>query len=565
MKKYLVYLLASTLLINPTIVFASIPGGTVWEVRTAGSDTNGGGFIGGITSISSKTDLVVSGTSNLKVSSTSYGFTSADVGRYLKVTSGTNWRVGSYLIVSVSSGVATLNLSPAAINTTAGSFTMYYGVDYSQQNAVNSSGNNISTTDLVTNGTTTVTSATATFTPDIVGNIIYITGGTGSITAGWYEVASYTNATTIVLDRSTGLTTGTGATLNIGGALATFNKLSSNMVASNKAFIRGGTYTTTSAITFSQSSIYIYGYGTVRGDATQPILQASTTTNFTVATFSGGTIYIANLAVDCNSLASTTCISFTANPGVAVNLKASNFGTFGISTVPSARIINAEVMGGLSGSTAGITVSSNTGGFITNSYVHDSASAGIDANSELYGGNISRNIIINMSGASSDCIRTGGAAVNSNIGYNCGRDGLRFSGNFIVDSMRNNIFVNNAGYGFNSSATAFSPNYLMDGNAYYNNTLGTRHNLDDITVSSSNNNGISPYTVSHDIILTGDPFVNASGANFALNNTGGAGGALRATGIPSSWPGLSGTTAYPDMGPVQHQCSSTTGSTNCPF
>src|SRR5579862_6029433 len=79
------------------------------------------------------------------------------------------------------------------------------GTDWSQQN-----GAQYSVADGVANGTTTVTSATANFGTDVVGNIACIGGA-------WYRIVSRTNATTIVVDRS--ITTATGLTLNIGGAL----------------------------------------------------------------------------------------------------------------------------------------------------------------------------------------------------------------------------------------------------------------------------------------------------------------------------------------------------------
>jgi hypothetical protein len=89
------------------------------------------------------------------------------------------------------------------------------GTDYSRQAAANSVGSNISTTDAVAAGTTTITSATAAFTSAITGNIIYLQGGSGSLTAGWYQ-ATYVSATSITVDRS--VASGTGITLNIGGA-----------------------------------------------------------------------------------------------------------------------------------------------------------------------------------------------------------------------------------------------------------------------------------------------------------------------------------------------------------
>src|SRR5689334_4033214 len=77
------------------------------------------------------------------------------------------------------------------------------GTDYSQTATKRTAtGSDDSTTDAVANGTTTLTSATANFTTEIVGNIICLSGGSGSLTKGWYQVASRTNATTIVLDRS---------------------------------------------------------------------------------------------------------------------------------------------------------------------------------------------------------------------------------------------------------------------------------------------------------------------------------------------------------------------------
>lgn len=120
------------------------------------------------------------------------------------------------------------------------------GTDWSQQNAAQ-----YAVTDGVTAGTTTITSITANFGTDVVGNVIYVAGGTGSVAAGWYEIISRTNSTTIVVDRSTGLTAGTGVTLNIGGALASPGQASALGVDGNKYYIKAGTYTITSSITDS--------------------------------------------------------------------------------------------------------------------------------------------------------------------------------------------------------------------------------------------------------------------------------------------------------------------------
>ena len=117
------------------------------------------------------------------------------------------------------SNTQVLEVRTAGNDTNGGGFnSAAAGVDYSQQDTKNTVGNNISTTDAVANGTTTITSATATFTADIVGNLIYLQGGTGALAAGWYQVNTFTNGTTIVVDRT--VAAGTGITMNIGGAMA---------------------------------------------------------------------------------------------------------------------------------------------------------------------------------------------------------------------------------------------------------------------------------------------------------------------------------------------------------
>ena len=117
------------------------------------------------------------------------------------------------------------------------------GTDWSQQDAAQ-----YSLTNGVTNATTTIgtTSASA----DMVGNIAYVAGGTGSITGAWYQIVSQVTSTSITVDRLTGLTAGTGVTINVGGALngpgTLFN--SGPFVVSNRAYMKAGTYSTAATI-----------------------------------------------------------------------------------------------------------------------------------------------------------------------------------------------------------------------------------------------------------------------------------------------------------------------------
>lgn len=104
----------------------------VWEVRSAGSDTLcSGGFKAGATGTDysqqnaaqyNATDLVVDAVTNTKVTSASHSFVAADVGNILRITAGAGWTTGFYEIVSVASGAATLDRSPAATGTTGGTY-----------------------------------------------------------------------------------------------------------------------------------------------------------------------------------------------------------------------------------------------------------------------------------------------------------------------------------------------------------------------------------------------------------------------------------------------------------
>jgi hypothetical protein len=173
-----------------------------------------------------------------------------------------------------------------------------------------------SVTDAVTAGTTTITSATANFGTNVVGNILYIQGGTASITAGWYQITVRTNSTTITVDRSTGLTAGTGATLKIGGALATLGTLNSVMIASNLAYIKGTGFTSTATLTWSitvaptGATAYtrLVGYTTTRGDAGRCLLTLQTNTGLTGMSLTGNGISLENFSVDCGSLGTSSGI-----------------------------------------------------------------------------------------------------------------------------------------------------------------------------------------------------------------------------------------------------------------
>lgn len=102
---------------------------TEWDVRTTGSDSNGGGFdlasSGTDYSIQDSpqvtyTDLVIDGTTNTKITSAGNPFTSAHVGNVINITSGTGFTVQRVQVVSVTSGAATCDKAVGTLGSTGG-------------------------------------------------------------------------------------------------------------------------------------------------------------------------------------------------------------------------------------------------------------------------------------------------------------------------------------------------------------------------------------------------------------------------------------------------------------
>jgi len=410
------------------------------------------------------------------------------------------------------------------------------GTDWSQQDSPQ-----YSVTDGVTAGTTTITSATANWGTDVVGNVVYVQGGTGSVTAGWYQVASRTNSTTIVVDRSTGLTAGTGVTLKLGGALASPGQACAVAAAGNKIWIKSGTYTITSTsnnvsggrftlpANSSGTVCQFRGYQTTRGDlGTKPIIKADgVITSFTICT-GGVWALIENIEFDGNSRTTSTGVACGSNEMRVSRCNFKNFTTNGITALSGTSVAEYCYATTNSG-----TAFSGIGTRYCVAYANT-------ATPYKGGGNAQGNeysYAISNTGASTD-----GFAIDASnaikirhcVAYGNGRDGFRSvaSNDYFVDC----ISYGNTGNGFHSTGTQNTgviTNCAAGGN-------GTNFNA---SVSSLGINNIT---------LSADPFTNAAGGNFALNSTAGGGALLKALAYPSALPGIS-TSNYQDIGAAQHQ------------
>ena len=104
----------------------------VWEVRTAGSDTQcGGGFKAGASgtdrsqqdaAFDSGTNLTVDGVDNTKVVPDAHTPEAADVGNLIQITAGAGFTTGFYEITAQDGTNWTLDRSPAAVGTASGTW-----------------------------------------------------------------------------------------------------------------------------------------------------------------------------------------------------------------------------------------------------------------------------------------------------------------------------------------------------------------------------------------------------------------------------------------------------------
>lgn len=405
----------------------------------------------------------------------------------------------------------------------------------------------ISVTDGVTNATTTVTSATANFGTTIVGNIIYIAGGTGSIVGNWYQVASRTNSTTIVVDRLTGLMSGTGVTINIGGPLASIGQASAivGAIAGTFAFVKAGTYSITSATANVSGGIWapaglscqLVGYSTNRtisNTDTKPLVQYGV---------SGVTMM--NSRGFCNNIA------FDGNGQTTAKFNVSGDTT----AYTNCSITNMNVLSG-GGTFFNCTATANSVAIFTNdatnceAYANTATPFNITSSSSF--GKFTNCLSYNNTGATTDGFAILGipSGAKNCISYGNGRAGFFLGGAVRVESVINCHAENNTGWGFDLStgSNAVRGTSLINCSAY-NNTAGT------ISLNTVNYNIVNFISVT-----AGSVFVNAASGNFALNNTTNQGALLRAAGAPATFPAGT-TTSFLDIGAAQHQDSGTGGGT----
>lgn len=390
------------------------------------------------------------------------------------------------------------------------------GTDYSQQDTPQ-----LTLTDVVTNGTGTVTSLTGGFSAAMIGNFFNIAGTP-------YRITARASSTSITVDGSP--SAASGQTGKVGGAYGTPGFVSGLLVNGNTVHIKTGTYTFTSGssnvsggvLSISARSNWI-GYQAARNDkGTGPTFSAGALTSVTLVYFNTQHIHLDNITCDGNNKTSSRGFEAQALSGTLIRCKAVNCTNSGFRVVNNNQAILCWVTG--CSTQPGFTGAGN--------FVHCVA----DSNT-VTGFTVITAIgciASNNSGASSDGFGYFGNWGQTNhccTAVNNGRHGFA-AGLGLFNS--NCLAVSNGGYGFASTGSTNERNWNCAG---YGNTSGLFQ-----SVASTEN---CP-------TLTGNPLANPGGAissladawtNFALNNTAGAGAACRAAGL----------VPYSDIGAVQHQ------------
>jgi hypothetical protein len=552
-----------------------------WEVRTTGSDTgNGGGFRGGalIAAPTSAPTVFTNSSGGTVAAGTyyavityldGYGETShspeAVVGPLTGTTSffqvqapplATNI-VGWALYVGTASGgpyrevysgiVPGSNYSVTTTPPTTG--TQAPGTDYSQQASPQLSINNTTvkcTTPAANSNTLTFTLGYTPTSAD-VGNTVRITGGT-NINAGTYEIIAFTS-TTWTLSGSANLTTAGGAGSAVlggmGGALATPGRAMNVGVAGNTVYVQSGTYLMTNTSNVAGGRLIppqnttIWGYGSVRGDeGTKPIF-APTAANEQIVSFPNNHSIIRNVEFQSNG--QTGSLGCTVGTGVGTAIRRCKFN--GVSVA-----IN------FSATTNAVTVYDCEFTGVTSAITNTAAGQFVMWNCSIIGGTASVNI--QSIGSNATCIQNcifsgvGAAGISFTAGtsdnvtiractFDACQNGIDLSSSGSSNVVVENCLFTNAGsggYGIKGAVGGWDLNFARNC-AGYNNSMGGGGDVIYITQEGW-------------VTLTANPYNNAAGLDFSLNNVAGGGAACRAAGLPTGWPDLS-TPNHRDVGAAQ--------------
>lgn len=390
------------------------------------------------------------------------------------------------------------------------------GTDYSQQN-----NSQLDITDGATSGagSTTLTSAAAGFTSAMVDNCIRIESGT-NFTAGWYEITTFTNSSTVTLDRTpTAAGAGSGGTGSVGGALLTIDKAGDGYISGNAIYVKSGTYieTVTPATTASDGGSVLWtGYNSTRTDAptgtNRPLIDcnSSLANGISMGTVSGHIFKNFRIA-NCTGagITDSTTTSYASRANAFINVKSSSNTGDGYvrgNSGGGAVFLNSEFA-----SNGGDGADACQG--VASSYAHDNTLMGIKCMAYLSISEANASHGFNTASYNVPYVNN---VSNGNTGAST--DGFNLSssstGNGISGILINNVASNNGRYGFNRVTSNVSNYYVDFNDTYLNSTsafnnIGTNSQGEGMLTANptftDSGNGDYTYTSSSTMINTGTP------------------------------------------------------------
>lgn len=195
---------------------------------------------------------------------------------------------------------------------------------------------------------------------------------------------------------------------------------------------------------------------------------------------------------------------------------------------PSLQVEETEIKN--CGQNSGVALyNENSKTVIINCYIHDNLANGVLWKGNQFGLVLIGSIFANNGGGASAPYNAGvgndgsvdaafliveQCAFANNVGSGIQMGPASGTGGGYI-SIKNSIFWGNGGYGINLPLGVPQAGFVNRNNAYGSNTSGARNNF--------------PAGVS-DVTLTADPFLDAAGGDYSLNDVAGGGNACRGTG-----------------------------------
>jgi len=557
----------------------------------------------GETQVSNETSVITtSGTQTIKVTSPVAPQAFADWNIYVGTTSGgPYYQVTSPLGPYTFTGTQTITTTPPSTHSDGINANNIPGVnsneppgtDYSQQNSAQVTIDNSTVTATGTTNTITFQNSSYTPTKNDVGNMVLLTAGT-NVRPGFYEIMGFSGSNWIMSgdiaqQNPTSAGTSTITAGYMGGALAspgwavkarnyyTSSTLQDTISRALGSFIwlKSGTYTVTSSTTnvsagcvneFAQmdngwNPTWV-GYDATHGDfdGTMPTIQntQNTTTLFELNPNNfGGVVW--NITFDANNQNSVIPLLLRDFGDVlyAIGCKVKNCpnGNWSLFVGYQSKAIGCEVTGGGGGGYSGIYLSNHAHAHYC--VVHDMAANAYGIYMGGYSTVVNNCLVFNETVPASGTGRGIHCNSNNHSVINCSVYGWRDAGIAATGntSIALAFFDNNISYGNGTNANTYDIDIGNYGAPNFGNFYGTINPAYNYRtyMGGINQGGSSSGTTQ----LTANPWTNAAGGDFSLNNTSGGGALVKATrAYPSPYSFVTNGTNFLTAGALPPQTTS---------